>query len=266
MGGVDGDRRRQHLRRGERRVADRGHLVDVVGAQRGGVEADVVDRRVVEVHPPVAVPAAADARQAARGARRHVVDGVDERAVDVQRGRLRGRVVHAREVVPAVGRRREARLRVDEEAVGDGERELLRVAAQLQEERALEVAVLAEEGLVAVQVLQLHPGGHRVAFGGVDHGAGRDLRPAARPAADREAGKADRVRADDAGLPAGRAARREHHVVVADAVVGGGAGALLGADVGHRRGLRLRARGRDQQRARRQRQSGNEARSHRDVS
>jgi predicted butyrate kinase (DUF1464 family) len=78
------------------------------------------------------------------------------------------------------------------------------VAAQLQKESALKVAIFADEGLIAIQILELNPSGYGIALGRVQDVTGRDLSVATRRKTNRKARKAKSIRSDETGLPACR--------------------------------------------------------------
>ncbi len=193
--GIDGQRARTR------------ELPDLGGAEHSGVGAGVVDLARDEVDLVGVEPAAADRKRPRRRPVRHEGLRLRKLAVDVQRDRLLGGVVDAGEVIPHA-RLRDDRAGRDRPERGVGvigqarERELMTVAAQLQEEAADLAPVLADERLISVRVREVDPRRHAEALGRVDHRSRgrRELRSAR---------ERQRVRADEPGPERCAACQRE---------------------------------------------------------
>ena len=198
--------------------------LDLAGRQDPGVGTHVVDRAADPVGRGAVVETAADRERPARRPRRtEGGHGLLKLAVHVQRDRFRRGVVHPGEQVPDAGLGDDAAGR--DRGVGGrcvigqpGQRELVGVAAQLQVERGDLAAVLAHDGLEAVGVGKVDPGGDREAVAGVHHraGGGRVLLR----------GDRERVGPHQPGRPAG-ATLEGQRVARAGTVRGGGPGALI---------------------------------------
>jgi hypothetical protein len=98
-------------------------------------------------------------------------------------------------MIPLVRYRREAGLRVHEEIVGNGKRELVTIAAKLQEKRRFDIGILTDECLVPIRIVELDPGRDRKTLGRVQDGRS-DIGVAAGGT-----GKVQSVRTDNAGRP-----------------------------------------------------------------
>src|SRR6266446_1969365 len=100
----------------------------------------------------------------------HKKDLIGEEAVDIKRRRMSHCIIHAGQVIPLTHYRCEARLWVHKKIVGNGERELMTIPAELQEERRFDVGVLANECLISIRVIKLDPSSDRKALGRVQDG------------------------------------------------------------------------------------------------
>src|SRR6267378_4499980 len=100
----------------------------------------------------------------------HKEDLIGEEAVDIKRRRMSHCIIHAGQMIPLTHYQRESRLRVHKKIVGNGERELMTIPAELQEERRFDVRVLANECLISIRIIKFDPNSDRKALGRVQDG------------------------------------------------------------------------------------------------
>src|SRR5260370_7573193 len=87
----------------------------------------------------------------------HKEDLIGEKAVDIERRRMSHCIIHAGQVIPLTYCRRESRLWVHKKIVGNGERYLMTIPTELQEERHLDVGVLPNDSLIPIRLINLTP-------------------------------------------------------------------------------------------------------------
>ncbi len=129
------------------------------------------------------------------GSRIHKENLIGEKAVDIERRRMSHCIIHAGQVIPLTRYWRKSRLWVHKKIVGNGERELITIPAELQEKGRFDTRILTDERLIAARITKLDPGCDGKTLGRVKDGRSNV------GVAARGTGKIQSVRTNDTSRP-----------------------------------------------------------------